>query len=84
MIWDFLARLRPNRESFEWLLVMFTVMGFFVIMAWKGTDLASSICVIVGSYLSAKATVKASAHWAASKDPNADSSAIIKETLQDN
>lgn len=80
MLGKFLSSLKPNRESFEWLLVMFTVSGLFVLAGWKDVDVNNSLCVLVGSYLSARATVKASSHWAASRDPQANTENVIKET----
>jgi hypothetical protein len=58
-----------------------TLLGLAIlaVMTYRGVDTSGSIVALIGMYIGAKQTLKASNVWAASKDPAADTAEIIKE-----
>jgi heme O synthase-like polyprenyltransferase len=62
------------------LLALISIVGSLVLAFAKNTDITVLLPTLLGIYIGAKAGVTANSHWAASKDSNADTSSVIKDT----
>lgn len=74
-----LKGLAPYRGFF---LTFTSIFGLFVLAFYKDVDINSSLPAILGLYLGTKASEKASAHWAASRDPNASTADVISSVTE--
>jgi hypothetical protein len=63
-------------RSFVLTLLGLTILA---VMAYRGVDTSGAIVALIGMYIGAKQSLKASSVWAASKDPAADTTQVIKE-----
>lgn len=74
-----LKALAPYRGFF---LTLISVVGLFALAFYKNVDVTSSLPTVLAIYLGAKTSEKASAHWAASKDPTASTAEVIASVTE--
>jgi len=74
-----LKSLAPFRGFF---LTFISVIGLFVLAFEKGVDITVALPTILGIYLGAKTSEKASAHWAASRDPSTSTAEVIANVTE--
>ena len=74
------------KESANWCAKqgVYTVTMFSIVLAatlayFKDCDISTTLPTLVGLYLGHCATRAVSSHWAASRDPQADTDKVIKE-----
>jgi hypothetical protein len=53
------------------------LVGLFVLAFFKGMDTSTAMIGVLVSYMGGRTIAQASAHWAASKDDQADTATII-------
>jgi len=68
------------KEFSTFILTLIAIAGTLLLGIVNGTDVSGSIPTILGIYVGGRSVVKSSAHWAASKDPNADTKAVVDAT----
>lgn len=73
------SQLRATREHLGFLLTFVTIVGLFLICALKGLDTQMSIVTALAAYLGARSAEKISMVGSASKDPKANTHAIIRD-----
>ena len=73
----YLKALSGMKNYLAFILCLFSIAGFFVLSWFKGTDVSISVPSIVGLYIAGRGAAQVSSHWAASKDPEADTAAVI-------
>lgn len=67
-----------NQRTFLLCLVsLIGVLAFAFLHPDQGPGVMTTIPLILGAYAAASASKDISAHWAASKDPNADTESVI-------
>jgi len=64
------------------LLSLIGVLGFAFLHPEQSASAIGSIPLILGAYAAASASKDISAHWAASKDPNANTESVIHSVNQ--
>ena len=68
------------KEFSTFILTLISILGILLLGVLNGTDVSGTIPTILGIYIGGRSVVKSSAHWAASKDPNADTKAVVDAT----
>lgn len=68
------------KEFSTFILTLISIAGTLLLGIIKGFDVSGVIPTILGIYIGGRSVVKSSAHWAASKDPNADTKAVVEAT----
>lgn len=60
-------------------LSFLAMTGVMILAVGKDADVNTLLPTLLGLYLATKGGTSISAHWAASKDPNTDTAAMIRE-----
>jgi hypothetical protein len=74
-----LKELAPFRG---WILTFISVTGLLGLAFFKGVDITMSLPAVLGLYLGAKTSEKASAHLAASRDPSCNTAEVIASVTE--
>lgn len=67
------------KHYFSFILTMTSVLGFFTLAWFKGTDIGSVIPVVIGLYIGSRSLEKSVAVVSASRDGKADTRAVIND-----
>jgi uncharacterized membrane protein len=88
MSWHIFSGMKPNKESFSFLLTLICIIGLFLMAFFKGTDILNILAAIHATYITARSVEKVSAHRAAAKDSKCDTRRLINDlegnTIPDN
>jgi len=68
------------KEFSSFVLCLVSLLGLFLVSLINNIDITGTIPTVLAIYIGGRSVVQSSAHWAASKDPNADTQAVIKVT----
>lgn len=79
MSWKLFTNLKPNKESFSFILTLLCIVGLFAMAFIKDTDILSILAAIHATYITARSVEKVSAHRAASHDSKCDTRALIND-----
>jgi hypothetical protein len=71
-----------TKMHLSFVLSLIALLGVLALAWYKGVNLDILLPSILGIYIVGKSVQKMSGHWAASKDPNANTTEII-EKLED-
>ena len=65
------------QTKLTFILALICILGGFALAFVKGLDTTVFLSTIFGAYITGRSAQKISATWAASKDPDADTAAVI-------
>jgi hypothetical protein len=72
-----LSFLVPSRRTYSFFLTLLSLVILFVLAWFKGVDVVTTIPRVLGVYLGTRTADKGVAIMGASRDPNADTAAVI-------
>lgn len=71
--------MKPTKQNLSFVLTFISIIGLLTLAFYKGVDISMSLPAVLGIYVGARAGQKSLAIYAASKDENADTHAVIRD-----